>query len=130
MLDTGEELQTYYSGLGTGDEYDNSVNRVDRGYQLLKQTYTPEDVFALLRDHNPEPGQASLCKHAIQAGDFSTVMGYVIEIDNQPDTSKRRIIFHMAQSCPCKSQFKSIPLIFPADEDIMRRAISIYHGGR
>ncbi len=128
MLDTEDELRKYYAARGSGDGYDISMMRAERGYSLLKETHSVNDVLKLLKDHSPQPGQSSLCKHATKPEEFATVMSYVVEVDHQQDATKPKILFHVAAGSPCKAQFKAVPLIFPADEEIMKRATTIYHG--
>jgi len=128
MLDTEDELRKYYAASGSGDGYDISMKRAERGYALMKEIHSVNDVFRLLRDHTPEPGQSSLCKHATRPEEFATVTSYVVEINHQLDTVKPKILFHVAAGSPCKAQFRAVPLVFPADEEIMKRAMTIYHG--
>jgi hypothetical protein len=120
MLDSEEDLRQQ---LGEG--YDHSVRRLDRGYELLREAKKPEDIFAILKDHGSAPGQSSLCRHGTN-GEYSTVMGYVIEVDFNTDPGRPKTVLHVAKGNPCQSSFTSIPLIFPADDDIVRRAISMY----
>ena len=120
MLDTEETLREEL-----GDGFEQSVRRMDRGYELVRQAGRPDDVFTLLKDHNGEPGQASLCRHG-QAGQYTTVMSYVVEIDFNTETGRPKVVFHVAKGNPCEASFTSIPLIFPADDEIVRRAMSMY----
>ncbi len=121
MLDTEKTL------IAESTDYDNSVKRVNRGYELLRNVTTMEQLFALLKDHNGTPGQASLCKHAEGNNDSSTVMSYVIEIDHNQESNKPKIIFHYAKGNPCQAIYNSIPIVFPADEETIKRANQIYH---
>lgn len=123
MLDTEPTLRAEESG------YDSSVKRVERGYDLIRQASSLKDVFALLRDHNETAGQESLCCHAVKEGGYATFMSYLIEIDHSTDSGKPRIVFHVAKGNPCQSEFTAIPILFPADEDIMNRAIQLYPKG-
>lgn len=121
MLDTEETL----TAEGTG--YDGSVKRVERGYELLRNITTVEQVFSLLKDHNGHPGQSSICRHSEAGNDSSTVMSYVIEIDRNLEAGRSKIIFHYAKGNPCKSVYNAIPIIFPADEETIKRAHQIYY---
>ncbi|MCJ7817603.1 MAG: C45 family peptidase [Candidatus Thorarchaeota archaeon] len=123
MLDTEETLR---SG---GDSYDQSVQRVERGYDLIRQVKTVDDVFAMLKDHGEKTGPTSLCCHP---GDFSeakTTMSYVIEVDYNTESGKPKIIFHVANGSSCESGYTAIPIIFPADDEIMNRAKQLYPFG-
>jgi len=104
----------------------NSEKRVDRGYELLRQASTVNDVFTLLKDHGEQKGQASLCRHPDSTGDLFTAMSYVTEVDFDTESGKPRVLFHVAKGNPCESEYKTIPLVFPADEDIMKRATEMY----
>jgi hypothetical protein len=123
MLDTEEDLRS-----NDAEEYLNSVKRVERGYDLIRQVSSVSDVFNILKDHGDGPGQSSLCKHAIADGDHATIMSYVVEVDYATDSAKPKIVFHVAKGNPCQSPFGSIPVVFPADEEIMKRAVQFYHG--
>ena len=120
MLDTEETL------IADGT-YDNSVKRVERGYELLRDITTMDQVFALLKDHNGNPGQASLCRHPEGDDNSSTVMSYVIEIDHSHESGRPKIIFHYARGNPCQATYNAIPIVFPADEETIKRANQIYH---
>lgn len=120
MLDSEEDLR---QELGEG--YEHSVRRLDRGYELVKQVTTPEDVFTLLKDHGPTPGQSSLCRHGA-SGEYSTAMSYVIEVDFNTESGRPKNLLHVAKGNPCQTSYTSIPLIFPADEEIVNRAVSMY----
>jgi hypothetical protein len=120
MLETEQTLRD--EGMG----YDSSVKRVERGYDLIRQVRSVEDIFALLKDHGKSPGQESLCRHATGDMDLSTTMSYVVEIDNSLESGKPKIVFHVAKGKPCQSEFTAIPIVFPADEEIMNRAIQLY----
>lgn len=120
MLDTEEDVRNTI-----GDGYEHSVQRMERGYNLVRQAARPADVFSLLKDHGETPGQSSLCRHGTE-GEYSTVMGYVIEVDFNTDTGRPKTVMHVAKGNPCHATFTAIPLIFPADDDIVKRAISIY----
>ena len=99
---------------------------MNRGYELLRQIGSANDVYALLKDHGDAKGQASLCRHADAAGDLFTSMSYVTEVDFDTDSGKPRVLFHVANGNPCENDYKTIPLVFPADEDIMKRANEMY----
>ena len=120
MLDTEQTLRT------EGCDYDGSVKRVERGYDLIRQATSIEDVFTLLRDHDGTPGQDSLCCHATKEDEYSTVMSYLIEVNHGTESGKPRIVFYVAKGTPCQSEFTTIPIPFPAEEDIMNRAILLY----
>ena len=125
MLDTEDALR---SNQEQPDEYLNSVKRVERGYDLIRQVSNVSDVFNILKDHGGEPGQSSLCKHSGFEGEHETTMSYVVEVDYSIDPTRPRIVFHVAKGNPCQSAFASIPIVFPADDEIMKRAVQFYHG--
>ncbi|NHI82714.1 MAG: hypothetical protein EAX81_00230 [Candidatus Thorarchaeota archaeon] len=125
MLDTEGVLRSSHT---RADEYSNSVKRVERGYDLIRKVSSVSDVFNILKDHGDNLGQSSLCKHAEAYGDHATTMSYVVEVDYSVDTARPRIVFHVAKGNPCQSAFASIPIVFPADEEIMKRAAQFYHG--
>lgn len=120
MLDTEQTLRDEESG------YDCSVKRVERGYDLIRQATSFDDILALLKDHGEAPGQESLCRHATGDANFTTTMSYVIEVDHNTDSGKPKIVFHVAKGNPCQSEFRAIPIVFPADEEIMNRVIQLY----
>jgi hypothetical protein len=120
MLDTEQVLRD------EGYDYERSVKRVERGYDLIRRVTKVEDVFSLLRDHGEAPGQESLCCHSTGEDDYSTVMSYLIEVDHNTESGKPRIVFHVAKGNPCNSEFTAIPILFPADEEIMNRAVQLY----
>jgi hypothetical protein len=53
-------------------------------------------------------------------------MSYAIEVDYDTETGKPKIVFHVARGNPCQSDFNAIPIIFPADDEIMNRATQLY----
>jgi len=120
MLDTEETLRS------EGYAYDQSVKRMERGYDLIRQVKTVNDVFAMLKDHGENKGSASLCCHPDGTSEDRTTMSYVIEVDNSTESGKPKIIFHVAKGNPCESEYTSIPIIFPADDEIMNRAKQLY----
>ena len=120
MLDTEEILRT------EGNGYDQSVKRVERGYDLIREVKTVSDVFAMLKDHGNGPGPSSLCRHAGEGSQAVTTMSYAIEIDYDTETGKPKIVFHVARGNPCQSEFNAIPIIFPADDEIVNRATQLY----
>jgi hypothetical protein len=123
MLDTEETLRS------EGDAYDQSVQRVERGYDLIRQVKTVDDVFAMLKDHGDTPGPTSLCCHPGGASEAKTTMSYVIEVDYSPESGRPKIVFNVARGYPCETEYTAIPLIFPADDDIMNRAKQMYPFG-
>lgn len=123
MLDTEDTIRAQ---MGDSQIYESSVKRVERGYNLLRDISSKNDVFNLLKDHGEAQGQSSLCRHADQTGSLVTAMSYVIEIDFDTESGKPKIVFHVANGNPCTTEFRSIPLIFPADDEIMRRASQMY----
>ncbi|RDE17688.1 MAG: hypothetical protein C4K49_01575 [Candidatus Thorarchaeota archaeon] len=125
MLETAESLAASEPSGGTGS-YADSVKRVERGYELIKRVSDMKSVFALLKDHGESKGQASVCKHSTSAGQPSTVASYVVEIDHQRESTRPRAVFHVAKGNPCSSSYTAIPLIFPADDEIMKRARTMY----
>jgi len=120
MLDTEETLRS------EGSAYDYSVKRVERGYDLIRQVKTVSDVFEMLKDHGDSQGPASLCRHEGEGSQAVTTMSYVIEIDNNTETGRPKIVFHVTRGNPCQSEYKAIPIIFPADDEIMNRAKQLY----
>ncbi|NWF96324.1 MAG: hypothetical protein HXY34_09285 [Candidatus Thorarchaeota archaeon] len=125
MLDTEDELRKYHT-QGSSTSFEDSSRRVERGYELLRSVNNAGDVFSLLKDHGESPGQASICKHALAPDQYQTAMSYVIEVDHKQDTAKPKVLFHVARGTPCRSSYSAIPLIFPADEDIIRKATDMY----
>ncbi|MGY5853229.1 MAG: carcinine hydrolase/isopenicillin-N N-acyltransferase family protein [Candidatus Thorarchaeota archaeon] len=126
MLDTEDQIKVGATTDGPGTYYDDSVARVERGYDLLRNVNDMNSIFAMLKDHDPVQGQASICKHSTDTVSQTTATSYVIEIDHQRDTDRPRVVFNVAKGAPCTTPFTSIPLVFPADEEIMRRAQEMY----
>lgn len=120
MLDTEDALQS------EGNEYNHSVKRVERGYDLIRQVSTVSDVFAMLKDHGEEQGPFSLCRHAGEGSQAVTTMSYVIEVDYNTESGRPKIVFHVTKGNPCQSEYTAIPIIFPADDEIMNRAKQLY----
>ena len=123
MLDTEDTLR---AERADSDIFEASVKRVERGYDLLRQSTKIGDAFALLKDHGNSQGQDSICRHAWSEGDRTTTMSYVIEVEHHTESGKPRVVFHVANGNPCTNDYRAIPLVFPADEDIMQRATQIY----
>ncbi|TXT56067.1 MAG: hypothetical protein BAJATHORv1_30451 [Candidatus Thorarchaeota archaeon] len=121
MLDTEEVMRA-----DNAERYDASVERVNRGYELVREIKTPQQVFELLKDHGDSKGRASLCKHAEDGNQTHTIMSYVIELDYNTETGKPKVVFHTATGNPCENEYKAIPLIFPADEEIIKKAKQMY----
>ncbi|MGQ4912288.1 MAG: carcinine hydrolase/isopenicillin-N N-acyltransferase family protein [Candidatus Thorarchaeota archaeon] len=107
--------------------YDSSVRRVERGYELVRRVSQVKDVFDLLKDHGERSGSASICRHG-EEGEEATEVSYVIEVDHESDTGRPRMMIHVARGYPCQATYTSIPLIFPADEEIIKRANQLYFG--
>ena len=124
MLDTEEKLRQINDT--TEDLYDDSVARFNRGYDLLRQAKSVSDVIALLQDHGDAPSQASICRHPTGDRQIATVMSYLVEVDHQQETGKPGIKFNFCRGNPCSNSFSAIPLLFPADEEVMKRAHSMY----
>ena len=120
MLDTDEVLRS------DGNAYEQSVKRVERGYDLIREVKTVSDVFAMLKDHGDAQGPCSLCRHEGEGSQAVTTMSYVIEVDYNTETGKPKIVFHVTKGVPCESDYSAIPLIFPADDEIMSRASQLY----
>jgi hypothetical protein len=120
MLDTEQALRD------EGRDYEESVKRVERGYDLIRQAKRVDDVFSMLKDHGEGPSQSSICCHAQGEDSYETVMSYLIEVDHNTESCKPKIVFHVTKGTPCKGEFISIPIIFPADEEIMNRAVGLY----
>ena len=125
MLDTDDDFRAERED---SEIYESSVKRVERGYDLLRQANSIKDTFSLLRDHGDTHGQSSLCRHPDASGNLVTTMSYVVEIEHNKDSGKPRIVFHVANSNPCSAEYRAIPLVFPADEEIVMRANQIYFG--
>ncbi|MFW9953951.1 MAG: carcinine hydrolase/isopenicillin-N N-acyltransferase family protein [Candidatus Thorarchaeota archaeon] len=123
MLDTEYALRAEQEN---SEAFESSVKRVERGYELLRQVNRVEDVFSLLRDHGDTQSQSSLCRHPDSTGDLHTRMSYVVEVAYDADSGKPRIVLHVANASPCTATYRAIPLIFPADEEIMQRATMMY----
>jgi len=121
MLDTEQTLRE------ENIDYDSSVKRVERGYELIRHVSKVQDVFSLLKDHGDKEGKSSLCRHPEGDENVATVMSYVIEIDQNQGSGRPKIVFHFAKGNPCKANYATMPIVFPADEDTMKRATEIYH---
>ena len=125
MLDTEDTLRQS-SNSAEIDDYELSVKKVERGYDLIKNVKTIQDVLNLLKDHGESPGQSSICRHGSGPGSLETMMSYVVEIGHSQDVTRPRVIFHVSRGFPCQTPHTSIPLLFPADEDVMLRVQSMY----
>ncbi|MHA1576569.1 MAG: carcinine hydrolase/isopenicillin-N N-acyltransferase family protein [Candidatus Thorarchaeota archaeon] len=123
ILDTEDTVR---ADIETGTMYETSVQRVERGYDLIREIKSVPDVFSLLKDHGDSKNQASLCRHPDSTGELSTAMSYVVEIDHPTETTRPKIVFHVAQGNPCTSEYRAVPIVFPADEGIVKRATEIY----
>jgi hypothetical protein len=106
--------------------YENSVRRVERGYELVRNATNVNAVFSMLQDHDGSPGQSSICLHGIREGQDNTEKSYVIEIDNSESNEQQEITFHVAIGNPCTSTFTAIPIIFPVTEENLKRAEEMY----
>jgi hypothetical protein len=126
MLDTKDDL-----GEDSKNDFSMSMEdseaRLNRGYELLRNISDVSDVFALLGDHGGEKGQSSICRHSVTDRDYSTGMSYLIEIEHGIESGRPKIVFHVAHGNPCEADYRAIPIVFPADEEIMKRANQIYH---
>lgn len=122
MLDTEEVLRR-----DSTEAFNHSVQRVERGYELIRQVKSISGVFELLKDHGSAPGQNSLCKHSIGGGEPETVASYVVEVDRSGGSSKPRIQFHVAKGKPCETSYLSIPIVFPADDEVIEKAFQFYN---
>jgi hypothetical protein len=120
MLDTEETLRL------EGNSYDESVKRVERAYDLIREVKTVSDVFAMLKDHGDAQGPTSICRHPGGSSQVKTTMSYVIEVDHSDEFGKLKFIFHVSNGNPCESDYTAIPIIFPADDEIMNRAKQLY----
>jgi len=121
MLDTEDILRN------EGIDYESSVKRVERGYELIRHISKVQDVFLLLKDHGDNEGKSSLCRHPEGDDNTATVMSYVIEIDQNLGSGRPKVVFHFAKGNPCKATYATMPIVFPADDDTMKRATEIYH---
>jgi hypothetical protein len=122
MLDTEPFLR------GDGIDYDSSVERVERGYELARKASEVQDVFSILKDHGNSPGKSSLCRHAEGDDQNSTVMSYLIEIDNSLGSDNPKIMFHFARGKPCENAYTSVPILFPADEETTAKITQTIRG--
>lgn len=120
MLDTESTLRE------EGADYDSSVKRVERGYDLVRNASTIQDVFSLLKDHGEGKGRSSLCRHPEMSDGISTVMSYMIEIDYHSNTERPAIMFHVAKGNPCEASFATIPIAFPANEYAVNNARQMF----
>lgn len=125
MLETEETLRQHVNSKGV-DNYGNSTKRVDRGYELFRGIRDVQGVFSALKDHGEGPGQSSICMHGSGEEQMSTVTSYVVEIDHQGENRRPKVVFHVAKGNPCTSTYTAIPLVFPADEDVMGRVLEMY----
>jgi hypothetical protein len=125
MLDT-EDVLRQNSNSGEVDDYELSVKKVERGYELIRNVKSVNDVFSLLKDHGDSPGQSSICRHQAGPESLETKMSYIIEIDHSQDVLRPKVMFHVSNGVPCQVSYSTIPLLFPADEDVMRRVQSMY----
>jgi hypothetical protein len=116
MLDTESTLRD------EGCNYDNSVKRVERGYDLIRKVSDIQDVFTLLKDHGDGRGSSSICRHSTEGDQYSTMRSYVIEIDNT-SIEHPNIMFHFAKGTPCETMYASMPIQFPADPETVKRAV-------
>ncbi len=129
MLDTEGVLRRYYETQGI-DELEYSNRRTERGYELLRHASDIKDIFNLLKDHGDQPGPMSLCRHSSSPQQPQTVMSYVIEVDHRQETTRPRMLFHVAKGRPCQTEYTTIPLLFPADEEVIKRAIEVYRAAK
>ncbi len=125
MLDTEDTLK---QALSKSEVYthESSVQRLYRGYELVKDVADVNDVFYMLKDHGAAPREGGICAHSPNGKSPETRRSYVIEVDHTKDVKRPRVVFHVAKNRPCETEFTSIPLVFPADEQIMERARTMY----
>jgi hypothetical protein len=123
MLDTEDEVRKYLKAAGH-TIYENSVRRVERGYELVRDATNVNAIFSMLQDHDGSPGQSSICLHGIKDGQNNTEKSYVVEMDNS--AGQLKITFHIAKGNPCKSSYNAVPIVFPATEEDMKRAQELY----
>ncbi len=102
MLDTEDVLKRHYESQDI-DELAYSKQRVERGYTLLRQANTLQDVFALLKDHGDQMGQMSICRHGSSPQQVQSIRSYVIEVEHREDTGRPNAIFHVARGMPCQN---------------------------
>jgi hypothetical protein len=121
MLDTEKALRD------EGHDYDSSVKRVERGYNLIRKATRVQDVFSLLKDHGDGEGKSSICRHPEGEDRSSTVMSYLLEVDHNQESGRPKVVFHFAKGNPCQATYAAIPIVFPADEETVKRATQIYH---
>ncbi len=126
MLDTEDEIRKNAAKYGIDTFYEDSMKRFDRGYELLRDINDFNSVFAMLQDHGDAKGQHSICKHSTSSKDMGTSASYVIEVVHDKESGRPRIVFHVCRGCPCENNYTAIPLIFPADEEIMKRAREMF----
>ncbi|MBD3157239.1 MAG: hypothetical protein GF309_00495 [Candidatus Lokiarchaeota archaeon] len=125
MLDTEDTLRQSLAKSGEYT-YENSVNRLYRGYELVKEVSRVDGVFDMLKDHGDNPSSESMCVHGENGEVPETRRSYVIEVNHGKDAKRPSVLFHVAKGRPCENEFMAIPLVFPADEQVMERARSMY----
>ena len=126
MLDTEDDIRKNSAQYGIDSFYDDSMQRFNRGYDLLRSIVDINGVFGMLKDHGDMKGQQSICKHSTSSKDLGTAASYVIEVVHDQESGRPRVVFHVCRGNPCENEYTAIPLIFPADEEIMKRAREMF----
>ena len=125
MLDTENEVRKYLKDSGM-TIYENSVRRVERGYELVRDATNVNAIFAMLQDHDGSPGQSSICLHGMREGQDNTEKSYVIEIDYSAGPNQPKITVHVAGGNPCTSQYNAVPIVFPTNDEAIKQAHELY----
>ena len=97
--------------LGATPEDDDTTTSVPRFQSVvngLRRIKTVDDVFPLLRSHEPDP-QHSICNHGV----YDTVYSYVIHWKDGKTT------FYVAQGHPCQSaKYVKLPINFGQETNL------------
>jgi hypothetical protein len=125
MLDTENEVRQHLKDAGM-TIYENSIRRVERGYELVRDATNVNAIFSMLKDHDGSPGQSSICLHGIREGQSNTEKSYVVEIDNSAGPDQPAITFHVAGGNPCTTPYNAVPVVFPVNDEAVKRAHEIY----
>jgi hypothetical protein len=91
------------------DDTTTTAPRYHTAFKGLQTARNVEDIFALLRSHEPDQ-QHSVCNHGL----YDTVYSYVVHWNEGVAT------FYVAQGHPCTGEYVSIPIILGGDNDLSR----------
>ena len=125
MLSTEKEVRKHLTEAGL-TIYENSMRRVERGYELVRDATNVTAIFSMLKDHDGSPGQSSICLHGLREGQDNTEKSYVVEVDNSSGHDQPKITFHVAAGNPCSTPYNAVPIAFPASDEVIKRAFEIY----